>query len=440
MTCLRILVAVILACACFPLEAAAAGPDPAPSTVRIVEKDQGYELLVNGARFHVKGAGIELGSQEALVASGGNSFRTWSSSDRRKVRDRLDRAHRNGLFVAMGIDIAGERRGFDYDDKEAVAVQLQRVRSEVTQFKDHPAVLMWVVGNELNLESTNPAVWNAVNQAAEMIHQVDPNHPVMTTLAGFDAALISLLKQRASALDLIGIQLYGDIVNLPEKLRQSAWTGPYLVTEWGPTGHWESPVTSSGAPIEDHSTRKAELLVERYQRYIAPDQLQGLGSYVFLWGNKQERTPTWYGQFLASGEATASVDAMQFLWTGRWPDNRSPEISAIELEARQATQDIRLQPNRVYDAQVRAEDRDGDALTYRWRVLEESSATSIGGDREEIPHTVRTRISDAGAGSIRLKAPARPGLYRLFVEVRDGRGHAAYANLPFRVDAEDAAR
>jgi hypothetical protein len=59
-----------------------------------------------------------------------------------------------------------------------------------------------------------------------MIHELDPNHPVMTTLAGFDPALAGLLKSRAPALDLIGIQLYGDIVELPHKLQQSQWTGP----------------------------------------------------------------------------------------------------------------------------------------------------------------------------------------------------------------------
>ena len=30
-------------------------------------------------------------------------------------------------------------------------------------------------------------------------------------------------------------------------------------------------------------------------------------------------------------------------------------------------------------------------------------------------------------------APSQPGPYRLFVEVHDGQGHAAYANFPFHV-------
>lgn len=433
--------AIVMAALCFgpSADAAETGPRPlpsGPSKVRIVEDDGRYQLRVNGEAFYVKGAGLEGGSQEALAARGGNSFRTWRTGTAKESgKALLDRAARNGLFVALGIDLRGERHGFDYDDEKAVARELERIRAEVMQFKDHPALLVWVVGNELNLESSNPAVWDAVDKIAEMIHQVDPDHPVMTTLAGIDRELIDLLKARAGALDLIGIQVYGDIDRLPEKLQTSGWTGPYIVTEWGPTGHWESPTTSWDAPIEDDSTRKASLIVDRYQDFIASEQQQCLGSYVFLWGNKQERTPTWYGLFLASGEATASVDAMQYLWTGSWPENRSPAIGPIELDSRLAKADITLVPDGVYQAHVQATDGDGDALDYRWKVLRESSAKTIGGDPEEVPRLIEAAVVETGDGSIRLSAPSTAGAYRLFVEVRDGQGHAAYANLPFRVAA-----
>ncbi|MCW4456056.1 hypothetical protein OK348_14795 [Flavobacterium sp. MXW15] len=438
---MRIVLSMMLALLwCIPSRAAAA-PDPAPvegpSKVRIVQEGQGYRLLVNGQPFQVKGAGLASGDQEALAARGGNSFRTWSTgTDHAQVRTLLDRAQRNGLMVAMGIEVARERHGFDYDDAQAVELQLQRIRDEVRLYKDHPAVLMWVVGNELNLEYRNPAVWDAVGRIADMIHEVDPEHPVMTTLAGFDPELIALLKARAGSLDLIGIQLYGDISELPEKLRASAWTGPYIVTEWGPTGHWESPLTAWGAPVEDDASRKAGLLIERYRRYIASDTRQCLGSYVFLWGNKQERTPTWYGLFLPSGESTPGVDAMTRLWTGRWPDNRAPAISPIRLDGKAATDSVVLRAGRSHEARVEAKDDEGDALDYRWRLLEESTATSIGGDPEQVPPQVEVAMDDGGDGTLRFDAPARPGNYRLFVEVHDGRGHAAYANFPFQVAAE----
>lgn len=406
-----------------------------PSRVRIIERDGHYQLLVNDQPFYVKGAGLEFGNQEALVAHGGNSFRTWSAENGRQSGQAvLDRARANGLLVAMGLNMSAGRHGFDYGDPVAVAAQLARIKSEVQRYKDHPALLMWVPGNELNLGSHDPRVWDAVNQVAKLIHELDPNHPVMTALAGLDPELIANLKSRAPALDLIGIQLYADINQLAEKLRLSEWTGPYIVTEWGPTGHWEIAKTSWGAPIEDDSTRKADLLRERYQRYIAIDQRQCLGSYVFLWGNKQERTPTWYGLFLASGEATAGVDAMQFLWTGAWPRNRSPAITAIAIDSRSADQNITLSPGRVHVAQARANDNEKDALTYRWLVLEESAAQSAGGDHEETPSTIDVGVVDAGNGTIRFKAPSKAGAYRLFVYVFDGEGHAAHANIPFRVE------
>ncbi|WP_337926404.1 glycoside hydrolase family 2 TIM barrel-domain containing protein [Luteimonas saliphila] len=407
----------------------------APSHVRIVQEDGAYRLLVDGEPYYVRGAGSAEGDLEQLAARGGNSVRTWSTgTDVAKVRAMLDRAQRNGLTAAMGLAVGKERHGFDYDDPAAVAAQLQKLREEVRLYRDHPAVLMWLVGNELNLEHRNPKVWDAVEQITRMIHEEDPHHPVMTPLAGFDRALIDTIKARAPSLDLIGVQLYGDLDALPDKLREAEWTGPYLVTEWGPTGHWESPLTTWGAPVEDHGSRKAALFERRYREVIAADTRQCLGSYVFLWGHKQERTPTWYGLFLASGESTPAVDAMQFLWTGRWPENRAPSIGPATIDGSSATASVVLAPGAVHEAVAVAEDADGDALQWHWYALEESRASSIGGDPETVPPRVDLRAQLSVDGRLRFTAPDTPGNYRLFVEVRDGHDHAAYANVPFRVE------
>lgn len=405
-----------------------------PARVTVVRDGSGYALHVDGQPFLIKGAGLDGGDQEALAAHGGNSFRTWRPGTPAEPGGAmLDRAHRNGLRVALGIPMPTERHGFDYRDADAVAAEIARVRAEVERYRRHPALLMWVVGNELNLEGKDPAVWDAIGRIADMIHAVDPHHPVMTTLAGVDPRVITEIKRRAPSLDLIGVQLYGDIEQLHERMRASGWTGPYIVTEWGPTGHWESPATAWGAPLEDDASRKAELLLSRYTTRIAPEFGQALGSYVFLWGQKQERTPTWYGLFMPGGESTPGVDAMQYAWTGTWPDNRAPAVSALRIDGRTGIDSPVFAPGRSVGARIAAHDVDGDRLEYRWMLREESRATSVGGDPEAVPREIDVGFGHAGEGRARFAAPREPGAYRLFVEVHDGRGHAAYANVPFRV-------
>jgi hypothetical protein len=411
----------------------------APSHVEIRKVDDGWRLFVNDKPFYIKGAGLEFGSQEKLAEHGANSFRTWRTANGEQTgRQILDRAQSNGLYVTMGLDVARERQGFDYNDSAAVARQLKRIERQVREYKDHPALLMWAVGNELNLNAKNPNVWDAVNDIVKMIHRVDPNHPALTPLAGFSPELFKTVHTHAPDLDLLGIQMYADIVNLPRYLRESGYGGPYVVTEWGATGHWEVPKTEWGAPIENDSTTKANAYLKRYQKAIAPDTSQCLGSYVFLWGQKQERTPTWYGVFLKSGEETASVDALHYLWTGKWPANRSPELKGAWLDGKTATQNVRLKTGRKYTAKVEATDPDGDPLTFRWAIMNESDAKTTGGDFESEPKTWKGLIEQPDRSEITLSAPDKPGAYRLFAYIFDNHGHAAHVNIPFFVEKADA--
>jgi hypothetical protein len=415
-----------------------AAPKPrtkGPAEVEVRQTGDRYQLVVDGQPFYIHGAGLEFGSQEKLAEHGGNSFRTWRTENGQASGQQvLDRALKNGLYVTMGLEIARERHGFNYNDAAAVARQLAAVKAEVLKYKDHPALLLWGIGNELNLNATNPKVWDAVNEISKMIHQVDPNHPTLTMLAGISRELVHELKTRAPDLDLLGIQMYADIVNLPRYLRETGWTGPYIVTEWGATGHWEVGKTDWGAPLENDSSTKADYYLKRFETAIRPDRRQCLGSYVFLWGQKQERTPTWYGVFLESGEETAAVDVMHYIWNGAWPANRSPRLEGAWLDGKTAQQNVHLKPGQSTKARAQVRDDDNDRLSYRWEVLEESTDLKTGGDLETKPRTVTGLIGDPKQAEISLQAPARPGAYRLFVYAFDGRGHAAHANIPFYVD------
>jgi len=427
-----LLVSLFTACSLNSANPTGAGP----AKVELKKNGDSYQLFVDGKEFFIKGAGLEGGSIEELALHGGNAMRTWRTDNRfRTGQEVLDEAHKHGIMVCMGIEIARERHGFDYNDTAEVRKQFEYARQEVLKYKDHPALLAWGIGNELNLRATNPKVWEAVEDISIMIHEIDPNHPTTTMLAGAHKDVVDVVVASCPSLDFLSFQLYADIVNLPRYLEESGYDGAYVVSEWGATGHWESARTEWGRPIEQTSHEKAIAYNQRYQKVIASDPEQCIGSFVFLWGQKQERTPTWYGMFLESGENTESMDVMQYIWTGSWPENRCPALKVYHLNGHSAYENVQLTPGEPCEATVIVEDADNDELKYRWEIIPEvpENMQSDGGDFEQRPGTVF--VKETGKEQINFTAPENPGQYRLFVYAFDGHNNAATANIPFIIQS-----
>jgi hypothetical protein len=397
--------------------------------VEIVKNDSGFKLIRGGEPYYIKGAG---GSQrlQTLVLSGGNSIRTWGTENAQAI---LDSAQHYGLTVCMGLWVTPERQGFNYNDATAIQRQRDRFRKSILKLKDHPALLCWGVGNEVNLKYKNKKVWRAVNDIAKMIHELDPNHPTVTITAGISAELVGEIQSQCPEIDILGVNVYGDAEALPQKLKSYGWKKPYLVGEFGPNGHWEVSKTKWGAAIEPSSMEKAIDYQKRYTTFLQ-DRASCLGSYVFVWGQKQERTPTWYGIFLESGEATQVLDLMTKAWSGNEPKNRAPEMSSFLLDGKGTKSNIMLKKMSQYTATVKATDIDGDSLTTRWEILAESTEQKDGGDAENKPETFKSLIRTQTEAQLSFDAPNKSGAYRLFVVIYDNKGKACTANIPFFVD------
>ena len=418
----------LAAAACLAMQGALAADSAVRVEVAAVE--DGYTLKRDGKPYLVKGAGLAGMDVATVAARGGNSIRTWGVEDAQAT---LDAAHRHGLTVSLGLPVAAERFGFDYDDPASVAEQRQNVKNAVERHKDHPALLAWIIGNELDMGFTNPRVYDEVNELSRLIHDLDANHPTTTTISAIDEEMVELVRERAPDLDFLSIQAYGALFLMPKAIRYLK-TGPFMVTEWGPLGHWEVGKTRWGAPIEQNSAEKARHYLTGYQTLIEPFLGPGLGSYAFLWGQKQERTHTWFSLFTEAGESTSAVDVLQFVWTGRAPANQAPVLESLTLARRPAADSVRLAAGKRYNAKARVTDPDGDPIAYRWRIKPESTETVVGGDLEATIEDVDGLIAgDAKQGEVTVTAPDSPGPYRLYVMAYDGQGHAAHANIPFQV-------
>ncbi len=402
--------------------------------VEIVNESGQWQLKVKGENFYVKGAG-GIDDLDKVVSCGGNTIRTWGMENAQEI---LDEAHKKGLKVMLGFWIQHERHGFDYNDEGKIQQQLENCRRAVQKYKDHPALLMWGLGNEYELEYSNTKVWKAVNDIAKMVHEEDKNHPTCTVTAGTNAEKLGFVMNVLTEIDIYGINTYGDIGNVASVLEKGKFNGPYMITEWGPNGHWESPKTKWGASMEQTSTEKAAVYLSRYQNYIAGQPKQCIGSFAFLWGQKQEYTSTWYGLFTDEGVPTEAIDVLEFCWSGAYPENRCPSVDSIYFQNAALPKNIVVNPRETYSFQLFASDKNGDRLNYKWELYQESTDLKSGGDAENKPPMIQGKIKGGNQPAIKLQAPLTEGRYRLFVFVDDSE-KMAYLNIPFYVQNDPAA-
>lgn len=403
-----------------------------PVKVELRQAGDGYQLLRGGKPFYIKGAGGD-GPKDLLVACGGNSFRTWGVGD--DTRAKLDEAHRLGLAVTLGIWLGHERHGFDYNDADQVAEQFEKVRQAVERYKDHPAVLMWGIGNEMEgyANGDNAAIWSHVQACAALVKKLDPNHPTMTVVAELGGDRVKNIHRLCPDIDVVGINSYAGAASIPQRYRAAGGTKPYVVTEFGPAGTWESGKTEWGAVIELTSNEKAASYRRAYEA-LAADRELCLGSYAFTWGWKQEATSTWFGMFLPDGSTTPAVDAMAELWSGRPRANRAPRIESLSVSG-----SPRGRPGETVRVRLSADDPDGDAVEVEWRLHAEAAEYGTGGDAEPVPPQFPEAIVSSDARGAEVRLPARGGGYRLFAFVRDGKGAGSTANVPLFVEGGEPA-
>ncbi|HVJ06735.1 MAG TPA: glycoside hydrolase family 2 TIM barrel-domain containing protein [Candidatus Saccharimonadales bacterium] len=409
---------------------------PTAVPVQVKRISDGWVLLRDGRPYYINGVG-GVGNLELASQLGANSIRTWGA-DSLESDNLLAHTQKLGLTIAAGLGLGHERHGFSYADPAQVKRQFDETIAAVEKFKNEPSILVWGIGNEMEADGSNPAIWKAINDIAREIHRRDPNHPTMTVIAGAGEHNIKLKQFMAYCpdVDILGINTYGGIATLLEDVRATQLDRPYIVTEFGPIGWWERPKTAWDAPLESTSTEKAETYRNGYEHSIKGAGHLAFGSYAFIWGNKQERTHTWFGLLVPDGkggvEKTAAVDALSYEWTGgKWPANRAPRISPIETAAALK----QVPPFSEWTATAYAKDADGDVPRYEWEVREETSDPREGGDAEAIPPTHPEGIVKATGPSVTFRAPQHPGAYRLFLAVHDGHGSVATANVPFYVKA-----
>jgi hypothetical protein len=397
-----------------------------PIRTQVTHEHGEWQLLRDGKPYFIKGGGGNS-ALEALVTAGGNSIRTWSTDN---VGKQLDAAQKLGLTVTVGFWVGHARHGFDYTNAKQVEDQLDRAREAILKYKDHPALLIWGIGNEMESggDENNAAMWSAVNNLAAMAHKLDPNHPTMTVVAEIGGKKVQHLQKLCPEVDIIGINSYGGIGSIPKRYKDAGGTKPYIVTEFGPAGIWESKKNAFGVVPEPTSTEKAERYAQAWRTAVLSQPGLCLGGYAFTWGYKQEATATWFGTFLPDGAHLGAVDALTEAWTGKPPANKCPEIHSLKVDG---ADDV--DSGVAVHVTLDAADPENDPLKVKWVLQAENFVFGNGGDAEATPATFADALTQADLQAATVTMPKSGGSYRLFAYVYDNHGGAAVANVPLHV-------
>lgn len=223
----------------------------------------GKTLQVNGQPFLVKGVGyqptpIGMGisgsvidyiytdpvilarDMEILRSMGANTIRTWAQPPDESLLDACYNGGIQPIRVIVGFWVPQDP-GINYAHPGTAAAIETEFRALVNQFKNHPALLGWGIGNENNLTYARPlSEWYALANdlaAAAYDEEGSTYHPCIVVNGGLRDLGDTLQGSDDSAMNMIdiwGTNIYpGDSFYCSFDYFDEISTKPLLATEYG---------------------------------------------------------------------------------------------------------------------------------------------------------------------------------------------------------------
>ena len=228
-----------------------------------------------------------------LYANPGHRLNFGHAPDKQILRDLFNRfgirviaGHFFGEWT-LGTGAVWPEEGTDYANPEHRKNLLTAVRVMVEEHKDEPYILMWMLGNENfnpydqdNAELEVEAFLTLVNEAAELIHALDPDHPV--AICNWATHHTEDIARLAPAVDIYGMNIYqSGLSDVYLKLKETV-DRPVLLTEYGFQAKM-STIYDDGAQARYHMEAWADIADNLAG---GPGAGNSIGGIVFSWNDQ----------------------------------------------------------------------------------------------------------------------------------------------------------
>ncbi|GAA2217090.1 hypothetical protein GCM10010413_00030 [Promicromonospora sukumoe] len=414
--------------------------DSGASTVEVVGGDGDWDLEVDGQPYTVRGFtwGPAFSAADhympTLTAMGANTIRTWGTGA--DTRQLLDSAAAHDVRVVMGFWLLpgggpGSGGCIDYrTDTSYKSTTKADILAQVAAYKDHPGVLMWNIGNESLLGLQNcysgtelEAIRNAyaafVNEVSVAVHQADAKHPTTSTDAWVGAW--PYLERNAPDLDLLSVNAYGDLCNVPAAWEDGGYDRPYIITEGGAAGEWEVPDDANGVPDEPTDLEKEQAYVDSWRCLREHDGV-ALGATFFHYGIEGDFGGVWFNVLPGDNKRLGYYSIARAWGVDTSGMNTPPRITAMNVQGATA-----VAAGEEFTVSVDVTDPDGDPIDANV-MLNSKYVNNAGG-------IAQADFDQTAPGTFRVTAPEMLGVWKVYVFAEDGHGNVGVETRSFRVVA-----
>jgi len=375
---------------------------------------------------------------DRLAKFGVNTVRGYTIPSVEAMREKLDHAHRLGMKVIVSewMPHQGENKSrngstWDFDYNVRGEKMIKDFIAKVDGIGDHPALLMWGLGNEVHLDEPYLRV---VNRMSEEIHKRFPHHITSLTVINVKEAGIEAIKKYAPDIDVLGVQSYSlGAVAGAIKRAETIWGKPFYMSEFNTKGPWNFGKTAWGVEHDEPVNRKVSDLIGCYGAIDASPLC--LGSTIFLWGHATSYRPTYFSLLLnahPNGIAknqpldglmlTPQAEVMIENFTGKPPANRAPVLTKLEFEGGLSSR--LAAPGEPMNVRFEAQDPNDDPIEFVTWILDAKARPT---------NAVAGPFPQASGEHALIKAPKKPGEYLLMVYAKDQKGGASATTLAFKV-------
>lgn len=271
-------------------QAGTAGVSSANRGVRV----DGRVVRVDGAPFHVQGvcwnpvrrggvhptdldfSGAAAVDIPLMAAAGVNAVRTYEP-----LRDAavLDALYSRGIYVLNTV--------YPYGGSSVSAAS-----ELVTALRDHPAILMWVIGNEWNYNGlyvglSHEEALVRLNAVAAAVRAADPAHPIATVYGELPSADTIA---RMPDIDVWGLNVYRGL-GFGTLFEDWARLSPkrFFLAEYGADA-WNATVAREDTASQAEATRALTALIRQHSAALSADGTCA-GGAIFEWADEWWKDP-----------------------------------------------------------------------------------------------------------------------------------------------------